>query len=125
MAQKSISGIALLLVLLLIGVLFIVPMLGMFMWAPMMGGRMMGGWGVSEGYSWGYPTGTRWGFMIVGILVPLAFIGLLIAGAYVLLRSRGEPAGSDSALRILDERYAKGEITNEQYSKTKKDLSEK
>jgi uncharacterized membrane protein len=125
MAQKSVSGIVLLLVLLLIGVLFMVPMLGVFMWAPMMGGGMMGGWGAREAYSWGYPTGMRWGFMFVGMLIPLAFIGLLIAGAYVLPRSRREPAESDSALRILDERYAKGEITSVQYSKMKQDLSEK
>ena len=116
---------ALLLVLLVVGVLFVVPMLGMFMWGPMMGGGMMGGWGAPGGYSWGYPTGMRLGFMFVGILAPLAFIGLLIVGAYLLLKPRVESAGSEDALRILDERYAKGEITSEQYSEMKKNLSDK
>ena len=123
MAQKSNSGMALLLVLLLVGVLFVVPMLGMFMWQPMMGGGMMDGWGAPDGYGWGYPTGMRWGFMFIGMLIPLAFIGLLIVGTYLLLKPRVESAGSEDALRILDERYAKGEITSEQYSEMKKILS--
>jgi len=125
MAQKSNSGMALLLVLLLVGVLFVVPMLRMFMWGPMMGAGMMGRWGAPDGYGWGYPTGMRLGFMLVGILIPLAFIGLLIVGAYPLLKPRVESAGSENALRILDERYAKGEITSEQYSEMKKNLSDK
>ena len=125
MAQKSNSGMALLLVLLLVGVLFVVPMLGMFMWGPMMGGGMMGGWSAPDGYGWGYPTGMRWGFMVVGMLIPLAFIALLIAGAYLLLKPRVESAGSENALRILDERYAKGEITSQQYSEMKQNLSKK
>lgn len=125
MAQKSNSGMALLLVLLLVGVLFVVPMLGIFMWSPMMRGGMMGGWGAPYGYSWGYPTGTRWGFTFVGMLIPLAFIGLLIVGAYLLLKPRVESAGSEDALRILDQRYAKGEITSEQYSEMKQNLSKK
>lgn len=116
---------ALLLVLLLVGVLFVVPMLGMFMWGPMMGGGMMGGWGAPDGYGWGYPTGMRWGFMFIGMLIPLAFIGLLIVGTYLLLKPRVKSAGSEGALRILDERYAKGEITSEQYSEMKKNLSDK
>jgi putative membrane protein len=125
MAQRSNSGMALLLVLLLVGVLFLVPMLGMFMWGPMMGGGMMGGWGTPDGYGWGYPTGMRWGFMVVGMLIPLAFIGLLIVGAYLLLKPGAESAGSENALRILDERYAKGEITSQQYSEMKQNLSKK
>ncbi len=125
MAQKSNSGMALLLVLLLVGVLFVVPMLGMFMWGPMIGGGMMGGWGAPDGYGWGYPTGMRWGLMFIGMLIPLAFISLLIVGTYLLLKPRVKSAGSEDALRILDERYAKGEITSEQYSEMKKNLSDK
>jgi len=125
MAQKPNSGMALLLVLLLVGVLFVVPTLGMFMWGPIMGGGMMGGWGAPDGYGWGYPTGMRWGFMFIGMLIPLAFIGLLIVGAYLLLKPRVEPTKSENASRILDERYAKGEITSEQYSEMKKNLSDK
>jgi putative membrane protein len=91
----------------------------------MMGWGMMGGWGAPNGYGWGYPTGLRRGFMLVGMLIPLALIGLLIVGAYLLLKFRVESTGSENALKILDERYAKGEITGEQYSETKQNLSKK
>ena len=124
MAQRSGFGIVVVLVLMLIGLLVVVPMFGMFMWGPMMGGGMMGGWGPGGGYGWGYQTGMRWGFLFTGMLLPLAFIGLLIVGAYLLLRPRVEPARSESAMSILDERYAKGEITREQYSEMKKNLQE-
>jgi uncharacterized membrane protein len=123
MVQKPDSRIVLLLVLLLIGVFFVLPMLGMFMWIPMMRGGMMSRWGFPDGYGWGYPM--RWGFMLTGVLIPLAFIGLLIVGAYFVLTSRGEATGSENALRILDERYAKGEITGEQYSQMKQNLTKK
>jgi uncharacterized membrane protein len=125
MAQKSYAGFVLLLVLMLIGILFIVPMLRMFMWGPMMGLGMMGGWGAPSGYGWGYPNGMGWGFMLAGMLIPLAFIVLLIVGAYLLLRPRVEPPRSEDPLSILDGRYAKGEITSEQYSEMKKNLSKK
>jgi len=120
MAQRSGFGIVAVLVLLLIGLLVVVPMFGMFMWGPMMmGGGMMGRWGYSPGTGWG------WGFMFVGMLIPLAFIVLLIVGAYFLLTPRGERTESETALAILDERYAKGEITKEQYLEMKQHLTKK
>ena len=126
MAQGSGFGMVAVLVLLLIGLLVVVPIFGMFMWGPMMmGGGMMGRWGWETGTGWSYPTGTGWGFMFVGMLIPLAFIVLLIVGAYFLLTPRGETAGSESALTILDERYAKGEITKEQYLEMKQQLTKK
>ena len=115
MSQRSSFGIIALLILLLIGVLFVVPMMGMIMWGPMMGGGMMGGWG--------YPTEMRWGFMVVGLLIPLGFIVLLIVGAYFLLTRRGETAQVESALKILDERYAKGELTKDQYLEMKENIT--
>ena len=120
MAERSGFGIVIVLLVLVIALMFVVPMLGMFMFGPvMMGGGMMGGWGYSPGTSWG------WGFMFVGMLIPLAFIVLLIVGAYFLLTPRGETAGSERALTILDERYAKGEITKEQYLEMKQQLTKK
>jgi len=127
MAQRSGFGIIVVLLVLLIGLIFVVPMLGMLMWGPtmMMGGRMMGGWGYPAGIGWGHPIGMRWGFMSAGMLIPLVFIVLLIVGAYYLLTPRGETAGSEAALRILDERYARGEITKEQYLEMKQHLTKK
>ena len=110
--------------LLLLGLLIVVPMFGMFMWAPMMmGGGMMGGW--NHGFGWGYPGGIGWGAMIVGMLLPLLFIILLIVGAYLLLTNRRTSVETDAALKILNERYAKGEISTQQYAEMKEQLSRK
>jgi len=120
MAQRSGFGIVLALLVLVIGLLFVVPILGMLMFGPvMMGGGMMGGWS--------YPTGIGrgWGFMFAGMLIPLVFVVLLVVGAYYLLTPRGETAGSEAALRILDERYARGEITKDQYLEMKQHLTKK
>jgi putative membrane protein len=120
MVQRSGFGIVLVLVVLVIALLFVVPMLGMLMFGPvMMGGGMMGGWSYPAG------IGRGWGFMFAGMLIPLAFIVLLIVGAYYLLTPRGETAGSEAALRILDERYARGEITKDQYLEMKQHLTKK
>lgn len=118
MSDRSTTGIVIVLVLLLFGFLIIFPMLGMFAWGPMMMGRgMMGGWGL--------PAGPRWGFMFVGMLIPFLLIILLAVGAYLLLTSRGRSIEGERAHTILNERYAKGEITKEQYVEMKKHLTEK
>jgi putative membrane protein len=115
MNGRSSTGVVGVVVLLLIGLLVILSMFGM--WAPMMGRGMMGGRG--------YSSGMGWGFMLAGMLIPLLFIVLIIVGAYLWLTSRKEPVEGDKALAILDERYAKGEITKEQYLEMKAHLTKK
>jgi len=126
MAERSGYRLLLILGLLLVGLLVIVPLFGMFMWAPMMMGRgMMGAWSYPLGSGWGYMGGMRWGAMIIGVPLLLLFIVLLIAGAYLLLAPRRPSSDSDTALKILNERYAKGEITTEQYVQMKQQISKK
>ena len=120
MNGKSRTGVVVVVVLLLIGLLLIVPMVGMWMWGPMTGRGMMGG-GMMGG--WGYPYGMGWGLMLAGMLIPLVFIVLVVVGAYLWLTSRKEPVESEKAMTILDERYAKGEITKEQYLEMKAHLT--
>jgi len=79
----------------------------------MMGPGMMGGFG------WGW-------FMPIFFII---FWGLVIWGIVALVRGRSESRGSDSgssrpdsALEILKRRYAKGEITKEEYEEKKHDL---
>lgn len=72
------------------------------------------------------------GFGIVGILFMLLFWGGLIAGGAWLARalfvSNSQAPGATSssnqadAHEILDQRYARGEITREQYQMMKQDL---
>jgi uncharacterized membrane protein len=74
--------------------------------------------------NWSYGMGWfGWIFMIV-------FWIAVIAGVAILVRwitSQGErsrgPGSQDTAIDILKKRYAKGEITKEEYEQIKKDIS--
>lgn len=80
---------------------------------------------------WGHMGDYGWGGMGLGMgMSMLLFWGLLIAGIVMLLRcSRG--AGhcgrrerEKSALDILKERYAKGEIERDEFEQKKRDLGD-
>jgi putative membrane protein len=74
----------------------------------MMGPGMMGGFGF-------FP------FMVLG---PVVFWGLVIWGIVVLVRHYSRTSVSaGSALEILKQRYAKGEISKEEFDARKKDLA--
>lgn len=84
----------------------------------MMGTGMMGGWG-------GYGFSPLWGIAMA------VFWVLVIAGAVwfvVWLFREGRLSGTtpgpggDNALEILRQRYAKGEITKEQFDRMRRDL---
>jgi len=93
----------------------------------MMSGSMMGGWG--PGMMWGthgVEGSWRWGGLIM--MLP----GLLIIGAIVValvwgLGASGGPAqpGQPSARDILDTRYARGEVSREEYQRMKADLTDR
>ncbi len=60
-------------------------------------------------------------------LIPLAFLVLLALGVYYLIKEftrtgRSVPSHGERALEILKERYARGEITREQYLRMKEEL---
>lgn len=64
--------------------------------------------------------GMGWGW-ILGIIVLILLIWLIIR----MLDRRGPSKGSegsDSAMDILKKRYARGEITKEEFNNRKKDL---
>jgi putative membrane protein len=63
---------------------------------------------------------------LVMMLVVLAFWGVLIAGIVVAIRwflVQGQEARSDTALQILRERYARGELSREEFEARKRDLT--
>jgi putative membrane protein len=81
------------------------------------------------------PGGTMWGqgwwgpgFGLFHWLFMLLFWVLIIAGAFLVIRwlvDQASPAGTgvhDTALEILKKRYARGEITKDQYEAMKQDL---
>jgi len=73
---------------------------------------------------WNSGWGTGWGW-IFGPLIMLAFWGGFVALAVWIVRAiwrSGEPRPSQSSLDIAKARYARGEITREQFEQIKKDL---
>lgn len=81
-------------------------------------------WGMGEP-PWGWHM--WWGAWGVGMLLfMLLFWALIIVGIVALVRwafgKGGGPAPGGRALEILKERYAKGELTREQYQAMRRDL---
>ncbi len=74
-------------------------------------------WGNWGGYGWG--MGFGWIFMVI-------FWALVIFGiVYIvqsLTRRAGQSGKEESALDMLKKRYAKGEITKEEFDRMKDDL---
>jgi putative membrane protein len=73
--------------------------------------------------NWGYGMG--WGWMIIMVVFWISVIvGIIFLIRWLVLstdRGRGSKA-EDSALEILQKRYAKGEINKEEFEEKKKDL---
>ena len=79
-------------------------------------------------YGWGmHPMWGVWGLWGIGImLVMLVFWGLVIVGIVLGIRwlvSQGREPRTDSALEILRQRYARGEINKDEFEAKKRDLS--
>jgi len=90
----------------------------------MMGRGMMGPW-----WMMGWGSRMQWGYnpmvSIVAAFVPIALLVLIGVGAYCLLAGRTREADVRRAtpVEILKERYAKGEITHEDFLRMKEQLS--
>ncbi|QLQ01604.1 MAG: SHOCT domain-containing protein [Thiobacillus sp.] len=78
---------------------------------------MMGGYGMTGGFGFG------------GIFMILWWV-LIIAGIVVLVKwlatsfGTGGRSGGEKALDLLKERYARGEIDEQEFQKRKRDLSQ-
>ena len=85
-------------------------------------------WAQDRGeWSWGmHPMSWMWGAWGLGMMVMmLVFWGLVIAGIVLAIRwfaGQGERSGSDRALDILRERYARGEIDKDEFEARRRDL---
>ncbi|MDP3948847.1 MAG: SHOCT domain-containing protein [bacterium] len=75
-----------------------------------------------------YGYGYDWGYMgIFGLLFMILFWALIIVGIVALVRGvsgngTSRHRGGNSAIEILKERYAKGEIDKKEFEAKKKDL---
>ncbi len=122
------AGLAVGVVLIVVLLLVLVAGPGMMGlgWFGMMGPGMMGGYGGYRGIMGRYGGFT---FHPVGVLVSLVVWSLIVAAvvwlAVWLARNASVTSGplrSGSAIEVLKARYARGEITREQYSEMKKDI---
>ena len=106
----------------LVAILIIVPLIF----------GLIGGW---QGYGYGYGMMGPWmmggfgGMWLMPILM-IVFWGLVIWGIVALVRGVGWagccgsfPTTTDSAVDILKRRYARGEISKEEFEEKKKDLA--
>ncbi len=79
-------------------------------------GGMMGYGNGTMGYSYG------WGWIFDVIFWGLMLVGLILLIYWLYRNLRNETPKSSLASEILQQRYAKGEITKEKYQDMKKDL---
>ncbi|WP_434510471.1 SHOCT domain-containing protein [Desulfitobacterium sp. AusDCA] len=92
----------------------------------MMGwGNMMGGYGL--GYYGNYGSGNYWWMGLIGMALQFVFWIAIIAIVWGLIKrfgfnGSGGHANSDKALVILSERFARGEIDSEEYTRRKESL---
>jgi putative membrane protein len=117
----TIIGVVLLVVL----VLLLLGGAGMMGFGGMgMGPGMMGGYGGYGGMMPGY------GFNPMGVILSLVLWALIISGIVLLVvwlarnanRGMSFIGSGESPLDILKKRYAKGEVTKEQFDAIKRDL---
>ena len=81
-------------------------------------------------YDWGWRMHPMWwmggvwgmGMMFMMLLFWAVIIGALVLGIRWLIRE-GKGGHSDSAIEILRQRYARGEINKEEFEAKKRDLS--
>jgi len=93
----------------------------MLIWKKDPGG-MMGRGGMMDSGMMG------WGGMGFAWIWIVIFLIILIVGAYLVIssfkREKIEPSGQAKPIEILKERYAKGEITAEEFERMKKELAD-
>jgi putative membrane protein len=73
------------------------------------------------GGGWGHMMGYGFGGMIMWIIF-IAIIGVLIY--FLMQATKGRDRAGETPLEILKKRYAKGEITKEEFERMRTDISE-
>ena len=76
---------------------------------------------LADPHGWGHMNGWGWGMAVFGWV----FMALVVVAIVWLVRSVGQGGGQPvrrSALDVLDERYARGEIERDEYLERRADL---
>jgi putative membrane protein len=90
-----------------------------------MGPRDGRGWNGRDDFMWGMHDGLGWGGWLLMGLLTLLLVGLAVGLVLVLVRStsgrgaagggQARPGPQSAAEHVLDERFARGEIDEEEY----------
>lgn len=83
---------------------------------------MMGGYGMTGGFGGGFGFGGI--FMILWWVLIIAGIVVLVKWLATSFGTGGRSGGESKALDLLKERYARGEIDEQEFQKRKRDLSQ-
>ncbi len=82
-------------------------------------------------YEWGWGMHPMWGVWgawgVAMMVMMLLFWGVVIVGIVLGIRwlmGQGRQSQQDAAMDILRQRYARGEITKEEFDSRKRDLGE-
>lgn len=76
-------------------------------------------------YDYGYGSGYGvWGFIFMLFVMALVVAGIVIIVRY-FSQNTTNGHGEDTALELLQKRYAKGEIDKKEFTEMRKDLSVK
>jgi len=73
------------------------------------------------GHGWGMGYGMGW-WWIIGLILLVVVVWVVVRNTRQ--RNISNPGEKQSALEILKERYARGEINKNEFEKMKKDLSD-
>ena len=85
-------------------------------------------WAQDRPWGWGWhPMWEMWGAWGLGMMLFMLLFWILVIVGLVLgirwLATQGRESRSDTALEILRQRYARGEINKEEFDAKKRDLS--
>lgn len=111
-------------VAIVIGIVALVVLVFGLMGGGMMGAGMMG-WGMMgrRGFGWS----PWWGVLMMFVWM-LAIVGVVLVIAWLVRQgtraSGGQGEAADRALEILRERYARGEISREQFDEMRRNLEQ-
>jgi putative membrane protein len=101
--------------------------LGVIIILPLVSGAILG-WPYRDWDRMGPGMMLGFGWMGLMPILWIAFLGLIVWAIVAAVRSLGESKGSnsskaDTALEVLKKRYARGEISKEEYEEKKRDLA--